>query len=78
MVADPPELPINALEGDDLIFEFVFRGSLMQDESGEKGIGLLTPDFVFHVERESPRSFPQKSVRFRHPAVSRQVTIYFD
>jgi hypothetical protein len=73
-----PESRIKGLEVNDLIFEFVFRGPLGQDGSGEKGIELLTQDFIFHVERESPRSFPQKTVRFRHPAVSRQITIYFE
>jgi hypothetical protein len=55
-----PEGLIERLEVTDLIFEFVFPERLRQDGSGEKGFESLDQNFVFHVERESPRSFPQK------------------
>jgi hypothetical protein len=57
--AHAPESRIRGLEGNDLNFEFVFRGPLGHDGSGGKGIELLTQGFIFHVERESPRPFPQ-------------------
>jgi hypothetical protein len=71
------ELRITPLEVNDLIFEFVFRECLGQDGSGEQGFEILIQDFFFHVERECPRSLPRKSACLRHPAVSRQVRIYF-
>jgi hypothetical protein len=42
------------MEANDLIFEFVFLEPLRQDGSGEKGFEILTPDSIFHVERECP------------------------
>jgi hypothetical protein len=48
------------MEVNDSIFEFVFPDCLRQDGSGEKGFEALDQNFVFHVERERPRSFPQK------------------
>jgi hypothetical protein len=51
---------IKCLEVHDLNFELAFTEWLRQDESGEKGFELMDLDFVFHVERECPRSFPQK------------------
>jgi hypothetical protein len=48
------------LEVHDLNFEFVFPEHLTQDGSGEKGLEILKQNLVFHVERECPRSFPQK------------------
>jgi hypothetical protein len=59
----PPEECITRLEVNDLNFELAFTEWLRQDESGEKGfeaLEALDVDFVFHVERECPRSFPQK------------------
>jgi hypothetical protein len=52
--------PIKRLEVNDLKIEFVFPVSKRQDGSGEKGFATLDLDFFFHVERECPRSFPQK------------------
>jgi hypothetical protein len=72
------ELQIKCLEVNDLNFELAFPERVGQDESGEKGFEILDLEFVFHVERECPRSFPQKSVCFRHRAVSWQVTIFFE
>jgi hypothetical protein len=54
------QLPIKRLEVTDLKIEFVFPISQRQDGSGEKGFATLDLEFVFHVERERPRSFPQK------------------
>ena len=48
------------LEVNDLNFELAFPERVGQDESGEKGFEILDLEFVFHVERECPRSFPQK------------------
>jgi hypothetical protein len=48
------------MKANDLIFEFVFPAFLRQDGSGEKGFEVLNQNFFFHVERECPRSFPQK------------------
>ena len=56
----PSEPGIKCLEVTDLNFGLAFIEWLMQDESGEKGFEASDPDFVFHVERECPRSFPQK------------------
>jgi hypothetical protein len=48
------------LEGTDLNFELAFLECIGQDESGEKGFEAFDQNFVFHVERESPQSFPRK------------------
>jgi len=55
-----PELRIKRLEVHDLNFEFVFPLRIRHDGSGEKDFETLHRNFVFHVERECPRSFPQK------------------
>jgi len=73
-----PELWIKRLEVNDLNFELVFPECLRQDGSGQKGFEAFDQNFVFHVERESPRSFPQKCACFRHRVVSWQVTIFFE
>jgi hypothetical protein len=75
------DFKIKELKANDLIFEFVFRECIRQHGSGEKGFEAFErsdQEFVFHVERERPRSFPQKWFCFRHRAVSWQVTIYFE
>jgi hypothetical protein len=54
------ELRIKRLEVYDLNFELVFPECIGQDESGEIGFETLDQNFVFHVERESPRPSPQK------------------
>jgi hypothetical protein len=48
------------MEVNDLNFELVFLEHLRQDGSGEIGFEALDQNFVFHVERECPQSFPQK------------------
>ena len=54
------ELRITRLKVTDLKFELAIFRRLRQDGSGEKGIETIGQDFVFHVERERPRSFPLK------------------
>ena len=51
---------ISQMEVNDLNFELVFPEQLKQDGSGEIGFEALDQNFVFHVERECPRPFPQK------------------
>jgi hypothetical protein len=48
------------MEANDPIFELAFPEQVRHDESGGKGFETLDQNFVFHVERECPRSFPQK------------------
>jgi len=54
------ELWIKRLEVNHLNFELALPDCLRQDGSGEKGFETLDLEFIFHVERERPRSFPQK------------------
>ena len=69
---------IQPMEANDSIFEFALPGPLRQDGSGGKDRETLHENFFFHVERECPQSFPQKQLRVRRRAVSRQVPIYFE
>jgi hypothetical protein len=54
------EFWIKRLEVNHLNFELALPDCLRQDGSGEKGFETSDLEFVFHVERERPRSFPQK------------------
>jgi hypothetical protein len=74
-VANPAELPINSLEAEDLIFEFAFIASPVQDGSGEKDLETSAMSFSSVLKGNVPRSFPEKLALLRHLAVSRQVTI---